>query len=320
MFLKICKLCAIIAGVAAFILTIATINKYRLESKKLKAELYETTPKFEVFFIDVDDMIFDHIISKRLFGDEKISIDIVPIWKYPILKNEIYNNFIKDTDKFREGKTDWCVSEYYELIPLYGRKIVKRKNIMHHRRRVTLLVIQQLGKRIAENITIEMDYIFPKAFVNFHDDTDLQYTNEQLGRLENKKIKLGTLNTGQGLLIPLFITDVLFYYQNGHDFGKTPNQDWKLCKDIILKPISISYIDGFDNKEYKTEVRQMLSVPVAINAYMDARGPIDFIFMLDPLRPPPAPLSAEEKEKMRSWKMPYRLPEAKQERPRYGRQ
>ena len=105
-------------------------------------------------------------------------------WGYPIVSNEILSDLLRRYPEPEEND----------------------------RKRITLLMITQKGKKPAEDARIEFERVCPNEEIEVYDNSDLM--DEKMvsslvasGTAEKKTLSLGRLDTGEGRLIPLFVSD-----------------------------------------------------------------------------------------------------------------
>lgn len=265
--------------IAGIILAIITTFKFYVETKKLNIEISETAPNFEIFFLDAREIVFSELISKTLLSQNE-NLNNLAIWRYPILKNEVYNIFLSDKAKSKDGAYNFLIAKFYSMLSPGARSVIRINNITHYDRQVVLLVLQQNGKRKAQDVKLEVDYVYPSTLQEIYEDSDLidDYIDAKIRKtvqLETKLIDLGSLNTGQGLLIPLFCRDIFHLHSKPQKYGiprDKPVHFWTVAASLFCIPKKIIYYDNFDNKKHEFDVRKMLKTPFSIFAEIEIRG------------------------------------------------
>jgi hypothetical protein len=165
---------------------------------------------------------------------------------YPILTNEISDKNLQKTDQLF---TDTTVNDY-ELF-------------------ITCLMIQNKGKGDASNIELDMSKLNIKDPLTVTEDPQSKNDYDNQIRAKATAVKQviqlpSRLSTGQGILIPLFVS-----YDKPSPINK--NRQWKIESKTIFLPDNIRYTEPADTSRKSLKIRKMLS-PVRLAEGVQGRG------------------------------------------------
>ncbi len=227
--------------------TTAEITKMDLESTLLKNKLNELKPKYDVYFVEMSFSAYNSVMMKGADIDNKPSF-----YKFSIHSNEIHNQVLKDD-----------LGEAFVKIKHYG---LTKKNYIGSD--VVVLAIQQTGGHVAKNVRLVSDKIdIPSSrSLDIFADNDIFKENLEKSLEINKgsqvTIQLGDMNSGSGILVPLFIRS---------RFSSKTNMIG-LVTNTLYVPRKILFVDEFDGKETVISVRKMLDHGLIISADVVIRG------------------------------------------------
>lgn len=238
-------------------LNIYDIKNKELENKKLEIELSNMTPKFEQHFLtQASGHLMDLLTKQNLENKEGI-----PYWRYPVISNEVYKDYVDNKH--------------------YGD--------------VTMFIIEQYGKVKADNVKLEViqyslkepigGYIYPDNLVNYADCINKIEPGKKIIDLE-----LGSLDTGDGVIIPLYIfsstdfekhEDMYEKYsacveegRDGISMGSV-NYCFNFHYSIdgyLYVPIKIKYIDAGSGEYKEEDVRDLLGDTIQLRYDYSERG------------------------------------------------
>ena len=145
---------------------------------------------------------------------------------------------------------------------------------------VTCLAIKQIGGSLAKNVTIEFDCLNSKDGLDYFVTTSadvfaLDDMNEDVSgnRISKKPIKIqyGDIQSGRGLIIPLFEVSNL---RNKEDYNpeEAEVEVWSLTGPVILVPKVLKYKNIYNNKSSSLEIREMNNSYVTYSLYVQGRG------------------------------------------------
>jgi hypothetical protein len=165
---------------------------------------------------------------------------------YPILTNEISDKSLQKTDQLF---SDTTINDY-DLF-------------------VTCLMIQNKGKGDASNIELDLSKLNIKEPLtvteNPQSNNDYDAQIRAKGLAASQVIRLpSSLSTGQGILIPLFVS-----LDKPSPVNK--NRQWKIESKTIFLPNNIRYAEPADTTRKSLKIRKMLS-PVRLAEGVQGRG------------------------------------------------
>ncbi|SEO56946.1 hypothetical protein SAMN05192574_109121 [Mucilaginibacter gossypiicola] len=165
---------------------------------------------------------------------------------YPILTNEISDNKLQKTDQLF---SDTAAADF-DLF-------------------VTCLMIQNKGKGDASNIELDLSKLNIKEPLTITEDNQTQNDYDSQIRAKSPAVKQviqlpSTLSTGQGILIPLFIS-----YDKPSPTNT--NRQWKIESKTIFLPDNIRFAEPADTARQSLKIRKMLS-PVRLAEGVQGRG------------------------------------------------
>jgi hypothetical protein len=165
-------------------------------------------------------------------------------WDYPILSNEIANGNRNQTGEiFR----DTAFSEQTQF--------------------TTCLMIENKGKGDANNISLDLSKINSSQPLNIDESGPTDYDQQIRANhtFQQTHVNLPqSLSTGQGILIPLFIS-----YHPARYTGN--GKKWKIASRVIFLPEHIRYKDATDTTQKVMKVRKMQD-PVRLEEGIEVRG------------------------------------------------
>ena len=165
---------------------------------------------------------------------------------YPILTNEISDKNLQKTDQLFNDTT----AVDYDLF-------------------ITCLMIQNKGKGDASDIELDVSKLNISRPLTVTEEpqskNDYDSQIRAKGTAVKQVIKLPSrLSTGQGILIPLFVT-----YDKPNPVNK--NRQWKIESKTIFLPDNIHYTEPADTARKSLVIRKMLS-PVRLAEGVQGRG------------------------------------------------
>lgn len=235
----------------------AQIAKSQLELRQASLAVYESEVKFEVFYIDAKDFAFQQHHLEQKTGANHV------FWQYPMLKNDVFHNIPSPDDKERQFPT--------AILPDEIRKQFQKPVWEPLGSSVVLLVVRQIGKRMARDVRIEAEHVKPSRdrAVEVYVANDIKEkwiddTMRRAGEVERVNIKLGDLDTGQGVLIPLFV--IYSFNVEHNDFC------CQVAMNSLYIPLRITFVDDFDGQSKDFDVRPMLETGIEFSAGVEGRG------------------------------------------------
>lgn len=217
------------------------IKKQSVDLDISKSELRQIEPVFEAYYLEIGSSAFIsgsenrdwHPVNNEREAPSKF-------WKFPILKNDVYNDWIR----LMEGDS--------------GMKYL------------VVLVLRQTGKLIARNVLLKTKYVVfsEKNPLNAYVAQDLA-TNWWHKQLYGKKfndreinIKLGDLDTGYGILIPLFVHRM--EYESGGWNGSIIGS--------VYTPEKVQFKIDSKTKAQEFDIREILDKGFELTASITIRG------------------------------------------------
>jgi hypothetical protein len=151
---------------------------YKIQAQQFKQQQETSQPQFGSVYVSMP--LNDFLIKLNSPSDAGTT----SFWGYPIVSNEILSDLLRRYPEPEEND----------------------------RRRITLLMISQKGKLPAEDAWIEFERVCPSEDVKVYDNSDLMDEKmvsalEASGTMEKRTLSLGRLETGEGRLIPLFVSE-----------------------------------------------------------------------------------------------------------------
>lgn len=164
---------------------------------------------------------------------------------YPILTNEISDKSLQ--------KTDQLLTDNIEGYELY----------------VTCLMIQNKGKGDASDIELDLSKLNINQPLTITEDAQSKNDYDSQIRAKSAAVKQvirlpSRLSTGQGILVPLFIT-----FDEPNPANK--NRQWRIESKTIFLPDNIKYREPADTTQKSLTIRKMLN-PVRLANGVQDRG------------------------------------------------
>lgn len=158
-------------------------------------------PRFDLGYGEINSSLY-----KSMRSGAKDSSSLV----YDVIKNEI--------DRLSEsGNLDTtCTSITGDNRFLKTYLEARKKNQISQREPgIICLVVKQIGKGKAENVTLDYNSLTINQAHEMYDPTDIQFGSDslltpedrRLYQVSRKQLKLGQMDTGAAILIPLYITN-----------------------------------------------------------------------------------------------------------------
>ena len=232
------------------------IAKSQMEVRQASLALYESEVKFEVFYIDVTELAFQQYRIEQKNGANHV------FWQYPMLQNDVFHSIPQDSEEIQFPAA---------ILPDEMRKHFRSSVWKPLSSQVVLLVVRQIGKRMARDVRIEAEHVTlgQKRAVEVFATSDIKEgwiedTMRRAGEVQRESIKLGDLDTGQGLLIPLLVT--YSFTIKGDEFC------CRVAMNSIYIPLRITFTDDFDKQPKEFDVRPMLGTGIEFSAGVTGRG------------------------------------------------
>ncbi len=237
------------------------IEKLKYELNYLQNELKTGESSFYVQYISMEDSIFNMLTQKN-----EINEKLPGFWSSPVLNVDKYF-FLPDNDiNWKNMPID--ISDNDGAHVYFG---IKNKSIFHNETpEINCLLLIQDGKRRADEIEMEMEKVNLIKAIPIFDSTDLVndfWKNDlpkEIGIKEIKIFKLGSLEPGKSLIIPLFKT--YYFYNKKRDFSTD------LTLGTVYIPKKIYYKDNITGKKNEFSIRKMLENSIMINAFIKGHG------------------------------------------------
>jgi hypothetical protein len=140
--------------------------------------------------------------------------------------------------------------------------------------RVMCLVLQNKGKRDAMNVQLNVERLTLNGIVDVEEvsggggeDYEPKIRQKTSGSSEAAFRVPFSLETGSGVLVPLFITRHPFRAS----YTGTRSHEWRLVSKIAYLPKSITFNDVLNQQPIRIEVRKMRD-PVRLDNGVEVRG------------------------------------------------
>ncbi|NPV93073.1 MAG: hypothetical protein HPY50_20085 [Firmicutes bacterium] len=151
---------------------------YRIQVQQYQRQQESSQPQFTSVYLSMP--LNDFLIKVNSPSDPGSR----SFWGYPIVSNDILSDLLRRYPEPEENS----------------------------RKRITLLMITQKGKEPVDEAWIEFDRVCPDEEIEIFDNSDLMDERmasslEGSGVSQKKTLSLGRLDTGEGRLIPLFVSD-----------------------------------------------------------------------------------------------------------------
>lgn len=249
----------VLTGLNVFFYPI-NVTKTKVETEKIRAELdavksnlHSMKPEFDAYFIDMESLAFNTLKDE----DRKFWPGF---WKFPKLQNEIFVQLQKLQTTGEEDPTIFLAARKFGM---------SKRNF--RRTSVEVLCINQIGKRIARNVRIvayKMD-IPDKDAIDVFQNTDI-FDHELIQKrisdrnYEEVTVRIGDLDTGAGVLFPMFLWHVFISQKTNTTLG--------MVRGVVYLPKRIIYTDDYLNKESTFDLRKILTPGLNIEGNIVIRG------------------------------------------------
>ncbi|SDI13892.1 hypothetical protein ACRQ5D_09605 [Mucilaginibacter sp. P25] len=223
-----------------------TIKRQQLDS--LAKQLDTANAKFEIGYGEMSIASYNKM---KIAAGQKDHSPLV----YPVMKNEI-------DDLITAGSyhPDYGISSTYleQFTTLYRQKKLKPMGTA-----VACLIIKQVGKGKAESVKLDINRLKLDEVSEMFDPTDInKFTDPERAaksfHSNSLQIDLGPMDTGEALLMPLYISNGFLRLTEG---GDPPG--WSVTAGPILLPVSLNYIKK-DKRIQKIPLQEVLNRPIEI--------------------------------------------------------
>jgi hypothetical protein len=229
----------IISGTAAFKIFFPK-SKDKLDDKSAVLSMSQLEPRLEMSYVIMESSIYYKEDSDKKDNKKLLFLD------YPLVTNEI----ARDEN-----------GSYIDLFEGAYMSVV------------TYLVIQNTGKATPGNVKVSMKRYMLNQKISV-DETNSEQKNNYYnqivsGAADSSRLVFDlptTLETGNGVLIPLFVV--------GYTVPETRVLDkrkWDVISKIVYLPDEVIYTDPLDEKEKKVKIR-MMKDPVRLVNGIEGRG------------------------------------------------
>lgn len=245
----------VIAGVLGIItssINIAAALRARIGEPPINADLErqvsESAPRLDVSYVSMSSELYSLLKERGSQGAQAQNIFLA----FPVVSNEVANgdlsfsNEILNTDEVDDENTE---------------------------ERITCLVIQNKGKREALDVSLNVNRMNINGVVAVREiaggaseDYEAKFLEKMIGATETSFALPVSLETGAGVLVPLFIT------RNPHRL--TPGNrraGWSLISKIAYLPKSITFTDPLGQGAKNVAVRKMRA-PIRLDNGVEIRG------------------------------------------------
>jgi|GEM_PF-6477575 len=243
-------------------------DSYALDNSNKRAQLQEAKPRFDVTYASMPLSFYRQLIMSRHNAEAPLS----GFLRYPILVNDVQKRILvncEDIGDLSNAKAEWrnvAQSDSHNGSEL--KRVVSSKRFCIASSSVTCLAITQEGKRNAVRVRLDVDKIVLRGAEELYDDTDAVGLVHR-GKCSNETLDLGSIDTGQGVIVPLFLTELL-----GLDRGMFlyPTDIIRMTRGTVYLPKTIRFTDPLTGEETAYSVRRMLSAPLLIESGIETRG------------------------------------------------
>jgi hypothetical protein len=220
----------------------------------LTKQLDTASAKFEIGYSSIEVSLY----NKMRFSNEGKKSDLL---SYPVVQNSI-DTLIQSGQIISEGvykeSRDYWLKDFPALH--------KQKKVGLRETEIVCLIVQQVGKGTATNVSLALNYVEIKEPVSMYDPTDIG-TPDHSGSWEQvphstktEKLNLKQMKTGDSWLIPMYINHV---YDRTDHVNSDPNV-WSLTAGPLYIPLTLTYIPK--NKRAKSiALQEVLSRPVVLS-------------------------------------------------------
>ena len=132
----------------------------------------------------------------------------------------------------------------------------------------TCLMIENKGKGDANDISVFLSKVSSSHVLNIDENSPTNYDQQIRANLAIQQTHVNlplSLSTGQGILIPLFISYHPARYTTGN------KRKWKIASRVIFLPENIRYKDATDTTQKVMKVRKMQD-PIRLEEGIEVRG------------------------------------------------
>jgi hypothetical protein len=249
--------CLTILNLVFYFLTVAKqkkeVAKLDLEIEMQKAQRIGLHPRYSVFYVEVhDEGWYDLENEVGTRGG---------FWRFPMLRNDVFASMeFGGTQSASSLRCDDLQIDQKLQTSAYEKNVDT----------AVFLVVEQTGKAKACDVRLVVKTLTlttGRCMEVFEAD-DLnrwaEKTDHPWGRMVPGEIKLGDLDTGQGVLIPLLVRT--------HLWRREPVDWFSITQGPVVIPLHLTYIDEVDRERREYPVREMLEVPQQLSARVVVRG------------------------------------------------
>ncbi|MGH8897185.1 MAG: hypothetical protein ACRDZ4_09230 [Egibacteraceae bacterium] len=229
-------------------------DKLKQEIDQLRREAAEAAPRLSVYYVSINDIVK---ASQPERGDPLAGYRY---WEAPRVLLEFPAKG-KDWDWVPE-ETEWLNLAADPSCGCAGFEDA-------YREATTYLAVQNLGGRAAEDVQLRVDRLVTKGAVDFFPGDDPAELNLQKhGTVSSEIVRLGTMEVGHSLLIPLF------RYARAQFGGNEHSQYSNLIYGGMYVPRQLTFSDYLENgSAVAVPIRRMLEHPfVGLQADIEIRG------------------------------------------------
>lgn len=232
------------------------LEKGRAEVEKQRRELAVLQPRFSVFYVEIRE---DGWLDLKTELEDRGTKG--GFWRFPVLRNEAFEVMASDKS---------VIEQELECSDQSTNQKLHSGAYANGGRTTVCLVVEQTGKAYARNVNLATKKIAPpsgKCIEVFEaDDLNIwaEATTNLGGAVTLEDLRLGDINTGEGLLIPLLVRT---------HFHESEGSGWfSISSGSITVPLHLTYIDELDDVRKQYEIREMLNTSQQLTARVVTRG------------------------------------------------
>lgn len=235
---SISTIVGIIAGVVGIVLTVYNLNSTHYKQKQ---ETASAAPTFEVGYVSIQLELYKNITQRRAEATGKSSFFLT----YPIMANEVADSKEVVTESLNVPDVQETEGEI----------------------RITCLMLQHKGKREAVDVQLNVNRVTLSKIEDMYEVPGSSTESFELKLKANvaatakKQFTLGSIDTGEGIMIPLFVSRVS-YDKKGQ---------WSIISKIAYLPESVSFIDSATQERKEYPIRKMHD-PIMLDNGIQVRG------------------------------------------------
>ena len=254
--------------------TAVPTEKEKLEIQKLREELRQGEPRFDVRYLVVRSGTF----GKWESGEAPSLGSFIPAVTY---RNLVFDRVIALSGSQRGGEpdpgwstaqVDWNV-EIDEAAKLRGALDSGGANARGHD--IVCLQLKQEGKRKAEDLKLTVRKAELKKAVELS-DIDLLTNDGWLKRLgegatTEESFEFNALGQGDSIIVPLAIVEELALSGDNEE-ARISQKRWHLVRDKIYLPVKLEFRDRLLDTRHAIPIRKIFKRPEVLAPGLETRG------------------------------------------------